>query len=79
MSLHAFITLSLDKDGQLHVPADLPIDKGPRCPLDRSLGEPRSRSGRCCEEKYLLRLSKIEPRFVGPQAPSLGTCPTRLL
>jgi hypothetical protein len=33
----------------------------PRCPLDRGLGGPQSRSGRCSEQKNFLSLSEIEP------------------
>jgi hypothetical protein len=38
---------------QLHPPAALPPGKEPRYPLDRRLGGPQSRSGRCGEEKIL--------------------------
>jgi hypothetical protein len=37
--------------GKLHAPADLTSGKEPRYPLDRNLGGPQSRSGRCGEEK----------------------------
>jgi hypothetical protein len=37
-----------------------PRGRGPRYPLDRRLGEPQSRSGRCGEEKNLA-LPGIEP------------------
>jgi hypothetical protein len=36
--------------------------KSPRYPLDRRLGGPQSRSGRCGEDKNLLRLPRNEPR-----------------
>jgi hypothetical protein len=38
---------------QLHAPAALPRGKSYRYPLDRRLGGPQSRSGRCGEEKIL--------------------------
>jgi hypothetical protein len=45
----------LDLSGQLHAPTALPPGKAPplRYPLDRRLGGPQSRSGRCGEEKIL--------------------------
>jgi hypothetical protein len=33
--------------GKLHAPAALPPWKEPRYPLDRKLGRPQGRSGRC--------------------------------
>jgi hypothetical protein len=39
--------------GQLHVPAALSPGKSPRYPLDKKLGGPQSRSGRCREVKIL--------------------------
>jgi hypothetical protein len=44
-----------------------PRGKSPRYPLDRKLGGPQSRSGRCGEEKNLA-LPEIEP---GPSSPQL--------
>jgi hypothetical protein len=46
--------------GQLHAPAALPPGNHPRYPLERRLGGPQSRSGRCGEENNLA-LSGIEP------------------
>jgi hypothetical protein len=42
-----------------------PRGKSPQSPLDRSLGEPQSRSGRCGEEKDLA-LPEIEPGSSSP-------------
>jgi hypothetical protein len=47
---------------QLNVPAALPPWKEPRCPLDRTLREPQSQSGRCGVEKNLVPLPGIEQR-----------------
>jgi hypothetical protein len=38
------------------------LEKSPRCPLDRRLGGPQSRSGPCGVEKNFLPLSWIERR-----------------
>jgi hypothetical protein len=43
-------------------------ENSPSYPLNRRLGEPQSRSGRCGEEKNLLPLPRIESR---PSSPSL--------
>jgi hypothetical protein len=43
-----------------------PRGKNPRCPLDRRLGGPQSRSGLWGEEKNLLPLSEIGPRPSSP-------------
>jgi hypothetical protein len=43
----------LEVSGQLHAPTVLLQGKSSRYPLDRSLGGPHSRSGRCEEEKLL--------------------------
>jgi hypothetical protein len=40
--------------GQLHAPAALPCGNRPRYPLDRGLGGPQSRTGRCGEEKNIF-------------------------
>jgi hypothetical protein len=42
-----------------------PQGKSPRYPLCRRLGGSKSRSRRCGEEKNLLPLPEIEPRFPG--------------
>jgi hypothetical protein len=41
----------MDVSAQLHVPATLPLGKNPQYPLDRRLGSPQNRFGRCEEEK----------------------------
>jgi hypothetical protein len=51
----------MEMNSQLHAPADLPLVKEPRYPLDRRLRGLLSRSGRC-EEKDLLPLPGIETR-----------------
>jgi hypothetical protein len=44
----------MEVSGQLHVPVALPHrERAPRWPLDRKLGGPQSRSGRCGEEQNL--------------------------
>jgi hypothetical protein len=50
----------------------------PRYPLDRWLGGPQCRSGRCGEEKNLLTLLGIEPRLVSRPAHSQVAIPTEL-
>jgi hypothetical protein len=49
----------MELSGQLHVLAALPPGKSSRYPLDKRLGGPPSRSGRCGEEKGLA-LPRIE-------------------
>jgi len=52
IQLHAFLTSALDGVScQLHAPAPLLTGKSPRCPLDRRLSGPQSRSGQDCEDK----------------------------
>jgi hypothetical protein len=46
---------------QFHAPAALPPGKEPLVPIDRRLGGPQSRSGRCGEEKNSEPLPRIEP------------------
>jgi hypothetical protein len=60
----------MEVSGQLHVPAALPPGKVPRYPLDRRLGGPQSRSGRCGEEKNLA-LHGNRTRIVQPVATPL--------
>jgi hypothetical protein len=43
-----------------------PRGKSPRYPLDRRLGEPQSRSGRCCEEKILYLSATRTPASQSP-------------
>jgi hypothetical protein len=45
-----------------------PREKSPWYPLDRTLGRPQSRSGRCEEEKHLLSRPGVEPHAVQPVA-----------
>jgi hypothetical protein len=47
--------------GQLHALADLPQGKSPRYPLDRRLGGPQSRYGRCGEEENLAPAGNRTP------------------
>jgi hypothetical protein len=47
-----------------------PRGKSPGNTLDRRLGEPQSRSGRCGEEKNTMVLPGIEPRFLDRSAPN---------
>jgi hypothetical protein len=43
-----------------------PRGNSPRCPLDKRLGMPQSRSGRCGEDKNFLPLPGIESRLSSP-------------
>jgi hypothetical protein len=52
----------MEGSGQIHAQAALPTRKGPLYPLDRKLGGPQSRSGRCGEEKNYQPPPGIEPR-----------------
>jgi hypothetical protein len=56
--------LSMKVNGQLLRPGCFISEKSPWYPLDRRLGGPQSRSGRCGEEKNLLPLPGIEPQFL---------------
>jgi hypothetical protein len=51
-------------------PVALPPSKGPQDPFDGRLDGLQSRSGRCGEQKNLLSLPGIEPRFLGSLANS---------
>jgi hypothetical protein len=55
-----------------------PRGNGPRYPLDRRLGGPKSRSGRCGVEKDLLPLPGIEPRSFSTQPVATPTELSRL-
>jgi hypothetical protein len=54
----------MEKHGQLHALATLPLGKSPWYPLDRRLGGPQTKSGRCSKEKNVLPLPGIEPWFL---------------
>jgi hypothetical protein len=46
---------------QLHPPNSKPPEKSPRYSLDRRLGGPQNRSGRCGEEKHLAPAENPTP------------------
>jgi hypothetical protein len=52
--------------GQVCVPAVLPREKSSQYPLDRRLGRPQIRYGRCREEK-ILDLPGLNLRLLGVQ------------
>jgi hypothetical protein len=54
----------------LHVPADLYRGKSPRYPLDRRLGGPQSRYGRCGENKNLALAGNPTSAFQPIAVPS---------
>jgi hypothetical protein len=58
----------MEVSGQLHALAYLPPGKEPLVTLDRRLGGPQSRSGRCGIEKYLLPLPRNRTQDVQPVA-----------
>jgi hypothetical protein len=51
----------MEMSGQLHTSAALPPGKEPLGPMDRKLGGPQSRSGRCGEEENSQPPPEIEP------------------
>jgi hypothetical protein len=51
--LHSWLRHYMERSGQLYAPAALPPGKEPRYPLDKRLGGPQSRFGRCGEQKSL--------------------------
>jgi hypothetical protein len=63
-----FLTSALDGGGRSapRLSRLTPLRNSPRYPLDRRLGEPRSRLGRCGEEKNISPLSGIEPQPSSP-------------
>jgi len=63
---------------QLHVPAALIHDKYSRCTLHTKVGGGPSPSGRFEEDRTLLLLTGIEPRFLGCPVRSLVTVHTEL-
>jgi hypothetical protein len=53
--------VGVEVSGQLHSPVALPPNEtAPEYTLDRSLGGPQSRSGRCEEEKNPLPTSEVD-------------------
>jgi hypothetical protein len=56
--------------GQVHSPATLQREKGPRYPLDGRLGGFPDQCGRYGEEKNLLPLLGVESRLLGSQTKS---------
>jgi hypothetical protein len=62
--------------GQLHYPAASSTGIQSVVPLGTRLGGPHNRSRTYREEKYILPLPRIKPRFVGRPASSLGATPT---
>ena len=56
--------------GQVYASSSLPSKRAPplRYPLNRRVGRPLRRSGQFEEEKNVLPLTRIEPRFLGRQA-----------
>jgi hypothetical protein len=65
---YSFTTSTLD--GGHARPSFYPRGKDPRCPLDRRLGGPQSRSGRRRQRKNPSPLPGIEPRSPGRPARS---------
>jgi hypothetical protein len=51
----------MEVSDELHVPAALPPGKEPPVPLNRRLGKPQNRSGRCGVKKNLLPLLESNP------------------
>jgi hypothetical protein len=70
------LTSALDGSGQPHAPAAYP-KKRALGTMDRRLGGSHSRLGRC-EEKNLLPLPEIEPRFLSRTTHSLVAILTEL-
>jgi hypothetical protein len=68
----------MEVSGQVHGPAALPPGSSTRYPLYKRLGEPQDLYGYYGEEKNLLPLPEIEPRFLGRPARSLVDVPTEL-
>jgi hypothetical protein len=61
----------MEMNDHLHVPATLPPEE-----TTRRLYVSQSRSGRFGEEKYILPLLEIEPRYLSCPACSLAAVPT---
>jgi hypothetical protein len=51
----------MEVNGQFHAPAALPPGKEPLVPIGEEAGGPKSRSGRCGEEKNFQSPPGIEP------------------
>jgi hypothetical protein len=60
-----------------HRPLCLQV-KSPRYPLDRKLGGPQSRSGRCGDEKNSQPMPRLEPPIIQPVAERYMTELSRL-
>jgi hypothetical protein len=73
-----FFTSVLDGNGQLHASL-YPRGRNPRHELDRRLGGPQSRSGRCEVERNHLPLPGIEPRPSSPNPIAVATELSRLM
>jgi hypothetical protein len=54
----------MDVSSQLHAPTALPPGKEPCYPLDRRLGGPESRSGRCDEGSNICKIQSVANRLV---------------
>jgi hypothetical protein len=78
---HSFTNSSprywMEVSGLLRAPAVLMSGKQPQYPLIRRLGAPQRRL-EICEERNLLVMQGIEPRFIYPLARSLVALPTEL-
>jgi hypothetical protein len=58
------LNLALETSNQLHALAELPQEKEPSVAIRQEMGGPQSRCGYFGEDKNLLPLPEIEPRFV---------------
>jgi len=68
---HSFLTSALDGgEGTALRPDRFTLEKELRCPFNRRLGGPHSRSGRFGKDEHLLSLSGVEPRTVQPVVPA---------
>jgi hypothetical protein len=76
VQLRTFLTYEL---GGASRPGHFTLGEGAPFPLDRRMGEALSRSGRWVEERNLLLLTEIEPRFLGRLVRSLVPVPTEPL
>jgi hypothetical protein len=68
----------MEVSGQLSTPAAFPPGKQPPYPLYKRLGGPQSLFRHYGEEKNLLPLPGMKPRFLGRSAISLVARPTKL-
>jgi hypothetical protein len=53
----------MEVSGQIHASAALPPGKDPQYPLDRRLGGPQSRSGRCGVENRIPAVQPVACRY----------------